>query len=75
MNKSISKEIVEKIIPFFTENLPKIQSRKRDFELFKKIAELSQNNPTSFNEIQILKNQMHWGSQYTGKPSVLWGTK
>src|SRR3989344_3170169 len=37
------KEIFEKIIPFFTENLPKIPSRKVDFELFKEIAELSKN--------------------------------
>lgn len=32
------KDIIEKIIPFFVENSPKIQSRKRDFELFKQIA-------------------------------------
>lgn len=66
------KEIFEKIIPFFEENLPKIQSRKRDFELFKKIAELSQKNNIDFEKIQILKEQMHWGSLHTGKPSVQW---
>src|SRR3989344_3177195 len=36
------KEIIEKIIPFFSKNSPKSQSRKKDFELFKKIAELVQ---------------------------------
>src|SRR3990167_9046970 len=30
------KDITKKIIPFFKENSPKIPSRKRDFELFKK---------------------------------------
>ena len=67
------KDIINKIIPFFTENSPKIQSRKTDFELFRKIANLSQINPIDFEKIQNLKNQMHWGSPYTGKPSVRWG--
>jgi len=66
------KDIIEKIIPFFTENPPLIPSRKIDFELFKKIVELSQEKTVNFEEIQILKQKMHWGSQYTGKPSVLW---
>ncbi|MCI0558472.1 MAG: LAGLIDADG family homing endonuclease, partial [Nitrososphaera sp.] len=35
------KEIIEKIIPFFEKNPPMIQSRKRDFELFKEIVQLS----------------------------------
>ena len=69
------KEIFDKIIPFFEENSPKIPSRKKDFELFKKIAELSKENIINFKKIQVLKEKMHWGSQYTGKPSVLWGTK
>ena len=38
------KDIFKKIIPFFEENSPKIQSRKHDFNLFKQIAELSKNN-------------------------------
>lgn len=67
------KEIIEKIVPFFIENQPKIQSRKKDFELFKRIVELSQEKEINFEEIQILKNQMHWGSLHTGKPSVQWG--
>ena len=66
------KDIIKKIIPFFTENSPKIPSRKTDFKLFKKIVQLSQEENINFENIQILKNLMHWGSQYTGKPSVLW---
>ena len=69
------KEIIEKIIPFFQENCPKILSRKTDFELFNKIAELSQKEPIDFEKIQILKQQMHWGSLHTGKPSVQWERK
>lgn len=61
------KEIVEKIIPFFEKNSPKIQSRKRDFELFKKILELSGKEILEMNEIQNLKNQMHWGLAVYGK--------
>ena|SRR3989344_5472082 len=55
------KEIFEKIIPFFEQNSPKIQSRKRDFELFKQIAELSQNKSVDLNKAEQLKKQMHWG--------------
>lgn len=66
------KDIIERIIPFFTENPPLIPSRKTDFELFKKIANLSQEEVINFEEAQILKQQMHWGSLHTGKPSVQW---
>ena len=69
------KEIAEIIIPFFNENNPKTNSRKRDFELFKKIVELSNEEPINFEKIQFLKNEMHWGSLNTGKPFVKWGTK
>ena len=55
------KEIVEKIIPFFEQNCPKLPSRKRDFELFQRIAELSKNNPVDLEKIEELKSQMHWG--------------
>jgi hypothetical protein len=55
------KEIIEKIIPFFEENPPKIQSRKRDFELFRQITELLQNDPVDLEKIKQLKEQMHWG--------------
>src|SRR3989344_7957494 len=55
------KEVIEKIIPFFEKNYPKIQSRKRDFELFKQIAELSQKDNLDLQEIQNLKDKMHWG--------------
>jgi hypothetical protein len=67
------KEIIEKIIPFFKKNNPKIESRKLDFELFKEIAKLSQEDNINFEKIQILKNKMHWGSLHTGNPSVQWG--
>ena len=66
------KEIIEKIIPFFEKNNPKIQSRKLDFELFKEIAKLSQEDNINFEKIQLLKEKMHWGSQYTRNSSVLW---
>ena len=55
------KEIIGKIIPFFEQNSPKIQSRKRDFELFKQITELSQNDSVDLEKIEQLKEQMHWG--------------
>ena len=55
------KEIVEKIIPFFEQNCPKLPSRKRDFELFKQIAELSKNDSVDLEKIEQLKEQLHWG--------------
>src|SRR3989344_8429564 len=55
------KDIIEKIIPFFENNSPKIQSRKRDFELFKQIAILSQEHNLNMEKINLLKQQMHWG--------------
>ena len=61
------KEIIEKIIPFFNKNYPKIQSRKRDFELFKQITELSQKDILDLEKIQLLKKQMHWGLAVYGK--------
>ena len=61
------KEIIEKIIPFFEKNSPKIQSRKIDFELFKQITELSQKDILDFEKIQLLKEQMHWGLAVYGK--------
>lgn len=61
------KDVIEKIIPFFTVNSPKIQSRKRDFELFKQIAALSQQDTFNRDEVQNLKNQMHWGLAVYGK--------
>lgn len=61
------KEIIGKIIPFFEKNSPKIASRKRDFELFKQIAELSEKDNPNIAEIQILKEQMHWGLAVYGK--------
>jgi len=55
------KEIVEKIIPFFEQNCPRLPSRKKDFELFKKIAELSKDSFADLDKIERLKSQMHWG--------------
>ena len=55
------KEIIEKVIPFFEKNFPKLPSRKRDFELFRQIAELSQDGSVDLEKIEELKSQMHWG--------------
>ena len=68
------EEIIEKIIPFFEKNSPKIPSRKRDFELFKEIVELSKENPIDFIKIQILKEKMHWGLAVYGKSVCTVGT-
>src|SRR3989344_1897668 len=69
------KEIIEKIIPFFEKNSPKIQSRKKDFELFKQIVELSQNNFIDLEKIKNLKKQMHWGLAVYGKTVCTVGTQ
>ena len=61
------EDIIQKIIPFFEKNYPKIQSRKNDFELFKQIAKLSQSRDVNLEEISILKKQMHWGLAVYGK--------
>ena len=61
------EDIIKKIIPFFEKNYPKIQSRKRDFELFVKIAKLSNQTEVDFKEIQNLKQQIHWGLAQYGK--------
>ena len=55
------KEIIDKIIPFFEQNQPKLPSRKRDFELFKQIVELAKNDSADLDKIRQLKEQMHWG--------------
>ena len=54
------RDIIEKIIPFFSKNSPKIPSRKRDFEIFKQITGLLKNN-SDLEKIENLKNQLHWG--------------
>lgn len=69
------KEIIEKIIPFFEKNSPKISSRKKDFDLFKQIAELSQKETLDLQEIQSLKNQLHWGLAVYGKSVRTVGTQ
>ena len=55
------KEIIEKIIPFFEQNIPRLPSRKRDFELFKQITELTKNDSVDLDKIEQLRSQMHWG--------------
>jgi hypothetical protein len=55
------EDIFNKIIPFFDKNYPKIESRKRDFEIFKQIAQLSQSENIDLEQIKILKQEMHWG--------------
>ena len=61
------EDIFNKIIPFFEKNPPKIQSRKRDFDLFKQISELSQQNILDREKIKSLKQEMHWGLAVYGK--------
>ena len=68
------KEIIEKIIPFFEANAPKAPSRKRDFELFKQITELTQKDFVDLNQIEHLKQQMHWGLAVYGKSVRAVGT-
>jgi len=69
------KDIIDKIIPFFSQNSPKIPSRKRDFELFKEIVDLSTKNPINFEKIQLLKEKMHWGLAAYGKTVCAVGTQ
>ena len=68
------KDIIEEIIPFFEKNSPKIQSRKRDFEIFRNIALLSQQKVLNMNMIRDLKDQMHWGLAVYGKTVCTVGT-
>lgn len=69
------KDIINKIIPFFETNPPRIKSRSRDFELFKQITNLSQKENLDLQLIQSLKEQMHWARSirenrlYCGEPS------
>lgn len=69
------KEIIEKIIPFFEANPPKIASRIRDFELFKQIAGLAIENPVDLESIEKLKAEMHWGLAVYGKTVRAVGTR
>ena len=55
------KEIIEKIIPFFEKHEPILPSRKRDFEFFKQIAEITQKENMDLERIEELKSKMHWG--------------
>ena len=69
------KDIIEKIIPFFEKNSPKIQSRRKDFDLFKQIAELAQNSFVDLKKIKSLKEQMHLGLAAYGKTVCAVGTQ
>lgn len=57
------QELTENIIPFFEKNSPKSTSRKKDFEIFKRILWLVQQKEhftqTGLLAIQELKAQMH----------------
>tara|TARA_Y100000310_G_C20462942_1_gene706224 strand:+ start:415 stop:918 length:504 start_codon:yes stop_codon:yes gene_type:complete len=68
------KEIIDKIIPFFDQHKPRLPSRFRDFELFKKITELSQRDPVDLDKIEQLKRKMHWGLAVYGKTVRTVGT-
>jgi len=68
------KEIIEKIIPFFESNSPRIESRKRDFEIFKEIAKLSQSEVIDLEKINVLRSQLHWGLAVYGKTVRTVGT-
>ena len=69
------KEIVKKIIPFFEQNVPRLPSRKRDFELFRQIMELSEMANPDLDEIQNLKERMHWWLAVYGKSVRAVGTR
>lgn len=69
------KEIAEKIIPFFVESPPKTESRKTDFEIFKEIASLAQQEQVDFEKIKSLKERMHWGLAAYGKTVRAVGTQ
>ncbi len=69
------KELMKNIIPFFEQNPPKIPSRKRDFELFRRILELLNEDKNSLEEIRNLKIQMHWGLAVYGKTVRTVGTQ
>tara|TARA_Y100000310_G_C20344944_1_gene651571 strand:+ start:183 stop:692 length:510 start_codon:yes stop_codon:yes gene_type:complete len=69
------EDIMQKIIPFFEENSPKIPSRKNDFELFKQIAILAQKEPVDFEKIKQFLEEMHWGLAVYGKTVRTVGTR
>lgn len=69
------KEILEKVLPFFEKNSPKLPSRLKDFELFKEIVSLTMQKPLNLSQIQNLKQQMHWGLAAYGKTVCAVGTQ
>jgi hypothetical protein len=69
------KEIAEHIIPFFESHPPKLPSRKRDFELFKQITEVTKHESANVKQISQLKAKMHWGLAVYGKSVCTVGTR
>jgi hypothetical protein len=67
-------EMINKIIPFFNQHPPLIASRKKDFELLRRIAELSKEEPVNLEHIETLRSQMHWGLAVYGKTVRAVGT-
>lgn len=67
-----TKDLSEKIIPWFEKNPPKLPSRKRDFEIFREIMVLKKTS--DFKTIRVLKEKMHWGLAVYGKPVRTVGT-
>jgi hypothetical protein len=68
-------DIKTKMIPFFNSNLPRIQSRLRDFKLFTRIVQLNDADHINYDQIKHLKSQMHWGLAVYGKTVRTVGTQ
>lgn len=64
------------IIPFFRKNSLRLNSRKRDFEIFcrimKEISKGGHLNDEGLRRIYGLKQKMHRSSSYAGNPQVRW---
>jgi hypothetical protein len=67
-----SKDLSEKIIPWFEKNPPMLPSRKRDFGLFRQIMSVKKTHDTE--KIKALKEKMHWGLAVYGKSVRAVGT-
>jgi hypothetical protein len=68
------KELMKYIIPFFEEHPPQLPSRKRDFALFKHIAQEVHKDHIDLKKVEQLKQQMHWGLAVYGKTVRTVGT-
>lgn len=69
------KELLERIIPFFVQNPPRLPSRMRDFELFTQIMAESKRFKPDFGRVEELKSKMHWGLAVYGKSVRAVGTR